>query len=306
MTPQLVKSGIVRFRLLVICAVIISIVAAFLGYRYWRNHEIVFVGTEFGRSIGFYRMNLLGGLPKLIASGEIYSPEWSPDGRQIAYVSPAGEHGSPPYHIASMNANGSDIRLLTEGETRDSEPEWSPDGEQLAYVHALDYPSGGPLAIFMMNSDGSGKEQITPYAYYNYLSWSPDGKSIAYYTFVPDGIFFLDMEDFHTDHITDGWTDSFPVWSPDGQFIAFQSVRDDPGEHFDIYVMRPDGSDIHRLTTDPAHDRHPSWSPDGEQIVFESNRGLEDSGYHIYVMNADGSGQKRVTENAGHSPDWRP
>jgi TolB protein len=70
-------------------------------------------------------------------------------------------------------------------------------------------------------------------------------------------------------------------------------------------VMRADGTDIRRLTDNPAHDRQPSWSPDGEHIIFESNRD-SDFFYHVYIMNADGSEQKRLVEIESNSPVWRP
>ncbi len=274
------------------------------GYRLWRHNQIVFVGTESGRSTGFFRLNLLTSSTNQIISGELFSPKWSPNGQEIVFISPAGEYGSPPYHIATINADGTNIQQLTSGDTRDYSPTWSPDGGRIAYVHARDYSGGGPLAIFIMNADGSNNEQVTPYGYYNDLSWSPDGKYIAYFTITPDGIFILDTDSFQSDQLTDQWTDSYPVWSPDGEYIAFQSIRDDPNEHFDIYIMRPDGTEIKRLTDDPAHDRKPSWSPDGKRIVFESNRELDK--YQIYVINADGSGVRKVSELYGNSPNWRP
>jgi Tol biopolymer transport system component len=64
--------------------------------------------------------------------------------------------------------------------------------------------------------------------------------------------------------------------------IAFEA--DAPDGNFDVYVMRADGSDVRRLTTDPKRE----WgrSPDGSKIAFMSDRaGAE---FDIYVMNADG------------------
>lgn len=288
-----------------IMAILASIVTgSLLLYREWRSNQIVFVGDYHGEKYGLYRLNLFYGEPILIASGSIAHARWSPDGNRIAYVSSADENGRPPYHIAVMNNNGENTQQLTEGETRHYSPTWSPDGKQIAFISARDYEGGGPLAIFVINSDGGEQKQVTPYAFYNDLSWSPDGSRIAYSTF--NGIFVVSTDGAEYKQLTDQWTDSFPVWSPDGEYIAFQSTRDDTDEHFDIYVMRSNGTGIRRLTNNPAHDRQPSWSPDGKKIIFESNRDSDDWLYHIYIMNADGTGQQRLVKIESNSPVWRP
>src|SRR5689334_14377693 len=70
--------------------------------------------------------------------------------------------------------------------------------------------------------------------------------------------------------------------------IAFDSDVDGNNE---IYVVNPDGTDLTRLTTNPASDTDAAWSPDGSKIVFVSDR---DGSHEIYVMNADGTDQERV------------
>ena len=92
--------------------------------------------------------------------------------------------------------------------------------------------------------------------------------------------------------------------------IAFHSNRDG---NWNIYVMKPDGSNQTRLTDNPAADSWPSWSPDGRRITFISSRddpdpNDDDTIWEIYVMNADGSGQTRLTnDSAWHSlPRWSP
>ena len=89
--------------------------------------------------------------------------------------------------------------------------------------------------------------------------------------------------------------------------------------NYEIYVMNVadalqgnEGSEVTRLTNDPAEDGRPSWSPDGMRIAFESNRG---GNYDIYIMNVadalqgtDGSGLTRLTSNPSHdvAPSWSP
>lgn len=69
--------------------------------------------------------------------------------------------------------------------------------------------------------------------------------------------------------------------------------------------MNADGSDLVRLTDNPAHDTSPSWSPDGNRIAFISHR---DKNAEIYVMNADGSNQTQLTKNSASDfmPSWSP
>jgi TolB protein len=92
----------------------------------------------------------------------------------------------------------------------------------------------------------------------------------------------------------EGWQ---VAWSPDGRFILFTSHRDHQDNYTDVYVMRPDGSGVRRLTHQRAYT--PAWSPDGEHIVF--------SAPGLFVMNPDGTGVAPLpTERVGETslPDW--
>ncbi len=85
--------------------------------------------------------------------------------------------------------------------------------------------------------------------------------------------------------------------------ILFRSDRD--GD-FEIYSMRPDGSDLRRLTNNSGYDDFPVWSPDGRKIAFVSDR---EGKPEINVMNADGSRLRRLTTDNGPVnafPAWSP
>jgi TolB protein len=83
--------------------------------------------------------------------------------------------------------------------------------------------------------------------------------------------------------------------------ILFTSDRDGKLE---LYTMNPDGSNVMRLTNNPAGDAGGVWSPDNKRIAFVSSR--DNPQGDIYVMNANGTGVARVTFGPGgsQSPSW--
>ena len=225
-----------------------------------------------------------------------FDATWSPDGTQIAFRS---ERAGDP-EIWLMNADGSGRHRLTRGLS----PAWSPDGSEIAYSSPGDIlcPPGHGLrcsGLSIMNADGSGQHRVPNTDGGEYPSWSPDGERIAFnsnlsgdhvmYIVDADGSGLVDLSS-----VGEGWQVD---WSPDGGSILFTSERDHPDHYTDIYVMRPDGSDVQRLTNNSAYT--PAWSPDGGHIVF--------SAPGLFVIRADGSGITALpAEGIGETslPDW--
>lgn len=116
---------------------------------------------------------------------------------------------------------------------------------------------------------------------------------------------------------SDAW---FPTWSPDGKRIAFSSHRSDPDptddiEVSDVFTMRPDGTDVLKLTDSTGFNGNPSWSPDGRWLAYSSDEGVVPRKQAIFLMRSDGSASPRqITtpsasslgqELARFSPDGR-
>jgi TolB protein len=102
----------------------------------------------------------------------------------------------------------------------------------------------------------------------------------------------------------------FSDWRPDGARIVVDSDRTSTADefHVDVFTMKPDGTDVVRLT-DVGFNGEPAYSPDGSEIVFESDRGIVPEGEGIYVMRADGTHLRRLTTNLDgfdQSPEFSP
>jgi formylglycine-generating enzyme required for sulfatase activity len=221
-----------------------------------------------------------------------------------------------------MNADGSDVRRLTDHPADDYWPTWSPDGSQIAFASERD----GNFEIYVMRvqdvlqgtGDGvlrrltnSSGDDLEP-------AWSPSGSQIAFmhYSAGQSAIYVMpapgpetQVDIIDTLQGTDGsnqrrLTDSdgndwLPAWSPappgGGAQLAFVSDRDGNAE---IYVMDVplDGGDTNprRLTDNDAEDSYPAWSPDGTLISFYSTR---DGSRELYVMPVDGGAPRPLTHD---------
>lgn len=179
----------------------------------------------------------------------------------------------------------------------------------IAFVSTRD----GNGEIYVMSADGSDQRRLTNWRQWDgYPAWSPDGKYIAYYSYLKDKDWAIKVMDADGDEssrnqrqLTDnGICDGAPYWSPLGDQVAYSSDTECNGEHREIYVINAEGDAPRNLSNNASDDMAGTWSPDGKQIVFSSNR---DGNYEIYIMNADGANVRRLTENSAaddYAPAW--
>lgn len=192
-----------------------------------------------------------------------YLPAWSPDGRQIAYVS-GGRGGFDSHEIYVINADGSGESNLTVNDAQEYGVAWSPDGSKLAFGSKRD----GEMRIYTMNPDGSEQQSLPIPAAGQAPWWSPDGRQIVY-TLESGGnsdIYVMDTDGGNQRLLVGGpaW-EYLASWSPDGRRIAFTSHRN--GEAA-IYVADADGSGVKRVSGRNLTAAVARWSPDGTQLVF--------------------------------------
>ena len=241
--------------------------------------------------------------------------------------------GSSRTEVFTVNPDGTGEMVLTNNDVRDGDPAFSPDGSQISFESYRD----GFSEAYKMASDGSAPTPLTASGANEdrSTSWSPDGTKIAFHSTrdtVPAGspmgsnpfeIYVMNADGSNQVRVTNNLDmDTFPVWSPDGSRLAFNSNRAvtfsadpaaPPVRDFEIYTMKPDGTDVVRVTNSRGEDAHPSWSPDGTQLTWHSRRDSVTGppavfALEIYRSNADGSNPVRVTTGPGfkYFPIWSP
>jgi dipeptidyl aminopeptidase/acylaminoacyl peptidase len=243
---------------------------------------------------------ITGGAPRRItATGKTESAvSWSPDSKQIAFLSDAAKPGQLQLYIVS--AAGGAPRKLTSVKGFLASPAWSPDGKTLAFLFIENAErAAGPLVaekaqtgviqeavteqrLALVDSTGSKLRQISPADMYVYeFAWSPDGKSFATTAAHGNGdnnwyvaqIYTIpaaggDMKSIYTPPIDSQI--AMPAWSPDGKSVAFISgiMSDEPAVGGDIFVVPAEGGEAKNITPGvKASASSLNW-PAGGKILF--------------------------------------
>ncbi len=253
-------------------------------------------------------IDVTGANPRQVThlAGGACQPAWSPDGQQLAFISPcAGDQedyaGSSLYLI---NADGSGLVPLASVPGGDYDPAWSPDGAQIAFTSLRD--NGIPHVYLYNLTENSAKLLSHQSNHERQPAWSPDGQWLAYQTTrlgepqiwiaTPTG---ENAREVST--LADGF-EWMPAWAPDGSSLVYSQ------------------GNLSRLVTRPVNDRQAKesvvseslteaqgadFSPDGGWLVFEMET---DGNPDIYVMLLNGSRLTRLTDLPGldFHPAWRP
>jgi Tol biopolymer transport system component len=154
-----------------------------------------------------------------------------------------------------MDANGKNVKRLTNELGYDGGPFWSYDGKQIVYrsyhpktpaqierykkLLAEDIIEPNNFELWIMNADGTNKRQITKL----------------------------------------GAASFAPYFFPDGKRIIFSSNVNDPKKRdFNLWKVNTDGTGLEQITFYESFDGFPMFTPDGKKLVFASNRNAKSRG----------------------------
>jgi Tol biopolymer transport system component/predicted Ser/Thr protein kinase len=276
-------------------------------------------GEETGQPRGMYLIPIEGGEPRLLmASTQDRSdslPTFSPDGRQLAYVScnttAIRVSGECDIWLLELNAasrpSASPRRLTAESPKYIDDLAWNRDGNAVVYSAAKG-PAFEQSYLWRVGVDGihpperieiAGAGARAPA-----LAPSHDRLAFTHLT-SDDDIYRFDVGRPVQWLVGSTLVEMEPRLSPNGRHLVFGSARS--GGPPEIWLADADGSNLQQLTrAAPGHPQgSPYWSPDGRQIVFDAFS-PEDSRFHIWLIDADGGTPRRLMTQAGdeHTPTW--
>jgi TolB protein len=275
----------------------------------------------------------LRNVTQLTFGGENAEAYFSADGKKLIFQSTRAGHECD--QIYTMNIDGSDVKLVSNGEGRTTCSYFFPSGKRILYSSTHlggkqcpprpDFSQGYVWAvydtfdIFTANPDGSDVKQLTNTPGYDAeTTITRDGKKLVF-TSKRDGdldIYTMDANGKNVKRLTNelGY-DGGPFWSYDGKQIVYRAYHPQTEKEkadyvallkqnlirptvLDIWVMKTDGSNKRQVTHLNKASFAPYFFPDGKRIIFSSNvADPKGRDFDLYKINVDGSGLERITYN---------
>jgi TolB protein len=236
--------------------------------------------------------------PLVHSAAPLMSPQWSPDGTQIVYVS--FEKKRPRIYVHNL-ANGS-RKVVASFRGTNSAPAWSPDGKLIAATLSKD----GGSQIYLMDIHGKNLRRLSDSPSRDTEpSFSPDGQYILFSSDrggTPQIYRIALAEGSKAERMTfEGGYNTSPRYSPDGRFFSFVSQQ--LGRY--VIAIQEIGTREPRFLTSGQDDRSPAFAPNGKAILYATT--IKGRGA-LAVISTDGSTRSGITAYAHdiRSTAWAP
>jgi acylaminoacyl-peptidase len=237
------------------------------------------------------------------------TPQFSPDGKRIAYVRQFADILDDRRHsnLWISLVDGSGHRPLTTGKYDDSSPQWSPDGTQLIFVSNRD----GSPQIYRMWVDTGQMAKLTSLTQAPAgLRWSPDGKWISFTMLVPEKPRKL----IELPPAPEGAKWAEPAKVIDKTLYRFNAIGYLKPGYKHIFVVPAEGGTPRQISSGnfqhggPMGASDPVWSADGRSLITSVNRNkdweLAPLNTEVYEYGVSDGSVKALTSRAG--PDFSP
>ena len=234
-----------------------------------------------------------GGEPLQLTRGKksSTSPEWSPDGQWLAFVSDRTDKRQ----IYVISPRGGEPRPVTTVDEGVGSFAWAPDGKSIAFT-MTDAKSDAHKERDKKFGEFDVVDQDWRMTHLHVVEVDPNASSPAKARRLTSGPFTVGSYD----------------WAPDGKSIAFDH-RIDPnppnGHSADISIVTVADGATRKVVTRAGADSNPMWSPDGTQLVFSAASDVSFKNARLHVVAATGGASKSVTDTFDEQPSilaWTP